>query len=61
MDEIKGSVPSSVKALDYDMKDPDYDKKVPEFDKKHLKMTGGHIGRNLVNITIKMSPKVRII
>ena len=31
--------------------------KVPEFD-KHLKKTGGHIGQNVVAITIKMnSPK----
>ena len=27
--------------------------KVPEFD-KHLKMAGGHIGRNVVEIKIKM-------
>ena len=27
--------------------------KVPEFD-KHLKKAGGHIGRNIVEITIKM-------
>ena len=27
--------------------------KVPEFD-KHLKKAGGHIGRNVVEITIKM-------
>ena len=26
----------------------------PEFDKKHLKKTGGHIGRNVGNITIKI-------
>ena len=39
MDSIKDIVRSSVK--------------VPEFD-KNLKMTGGHIGRNIVKITIKM-------
>ena len=32
--------------------------KVPEFD-KHLKKTGGHIGRNVVEITIKMKTIVR--
>ena len=32
--------------------------KVPEFD-KHLKKAGGHIGRNLVEITIKMKTIVR--
>ena len=32
--------------------------KVPEFD-KHLKRTGGHIGRNFVEITIKMKTIVR--
>ena len=32
--------------------------KVPEFD-KHLKKAGGHIGRNIVEITIKMKTIVR--
>ena len=32
--------------------------KVPEFD-KHLKKAGGHIGRNVVEITIKMKTLVR--
>ena len=32
--------------------------KVPEFD-KHLKKAGGHIGRNAVEITIKMKTIVR--
>ena len=32
--------------------------KVPEFD-KHLKKAGGHIGRNVVEITIKMKTIVR--
>ena len=32
--------------------------KVPEFD-KHLKKVGGHIGRNVVEITIKMKKIVR--
>ena len=32
----------------------------PEFDMKPLKMTEGHIGRNVVNITIKIKAKVRI-
>ena len=44
MDSIKDVVRSSVK--------------VPEFD-KHLKKTGGHIGRNVVEITIKMKTIVR--
>ena len=39
MDSIKDVVRSSIK--------------VPEFD-KHLKKAGGHIGRNVVEITIKM-------
>ena len=32
--------------------------KVPEFD-KHLKKAGGHIGRKVVEITIKMKTIVR--
>ena len=32
--------------------------KVPEFD-KHLKKVGGHIGRNVVEITIKMKTIVQ--
>ena len=32
--------------------------KVPEFD-KHLKKAGGYIGRNVVEITIKMKTIVR--
>ena len=32
--------------------------KVPKFD-KHLKKTGGHLGRNIVEITIKMKTIVR--
>ena len=32
--------------------------KIPEFD-KHLKKAGGHIGRNVVEITIKMKTIVR--
>ena len=44
MDSIKDVVRSSVK--------------VPEFD-KHLKKAGGHIGRNVVEITIKMKTIVR--
>ena len=32
--------------------------KVPEF-KKHMKMAGGHIGRNVLEITIKMKTIVR--
>ncbi len=32
--------------------------KVPEFD-KHLKKAGGHIGRNVIEITIKMKTIVR--
>ena len=44
VDSIKDVVRSSVK--------------VPEFD-KHLKKAGGHIGRNVVEITIKMKTIVR--
>ena len=44
MDSIKDVVQSSVK--------------VPEFD-KHLKKAGGHIDRNVVEITIKMKTIVR--
>ena len=44
MDSIKDIVRSSVK--------------VPEFN-KHLKKAGGHIGRNAVEITIKMKTIVR--
>ena len=44
VDSIKDVVRSSVK--------------VPEFD-KHLKKAGGHIGRNVVEITIKMETIVR--
>ena len=60
-------------APDYDKKFPDYDTKVPEFekkipksekvpesDKKHLKKAVGHIGRNAVQITMKMMTIVRI-
>ena len=61
-------------APDYDKKVPDYHKKVPEFekkvpesekkvpesDKKYLKKAGGHIGRNIVQITMKMRTIVRI-
>ena len=44
MDSIKDVVQSSVK--------------VPKYD-KHLKKAGGHIGRNIVEITIKMKTIVR--
>ena len=44
VDSIKDVVRSSVK--------------VPEFD-RHLKKAGGHIGRNVVEITIKMKTIVR--
>ena len=44
MDSIKDVVRSSVK--------------VPEFD-KHLKKAGGHIGRNVMEITIKMKTIVQ--
>ena len=44
VDSIKDVVRSSVK--------------VPEFD-KHLKKVGGHIGRNVVEITIKMKTIVK--
>ena len=44
MDSIKDVVQRSVK--------------VPEFD-KHLKKVGGHIGRNVVEITIKKKKIVR--
>ena len=44
VDSIKDVVQSSVK--------------VPVFN-KHLKKAGGHIGRNFMEITIKMKSKVR--
>ena len=54
-------------APDYDKKVPDHnkkvpesEKKVPESDKKYLKKTVGHIGRNIVQITIKMRTIVQI-
>ena len=40
---------------------PDYGKKVPESDKKYLKRAGGHIVRNVVQITMKMRTIVQII
>ena len=39
---------------------PESEKKVPESDKKYLKKAGGHIGRNVVQITMKMRTIVRI-
>ena len=61
-------------APDYDNKFPDYDKKgpelekmvpmsekVPESEKKYLKKAGGHIGRNVVYITMKMRTIIHII
>ena len=39
-------------AHDYD-KVPAFEKKVPESEKKYLKKAGGHIGRNVVQITRK--------
>ena len=53
-------------APDYDKKVPEFEKKVPESekvpepDKKYLKKAGGHIGRNVVQITMKMRTLVRI-
>ena len=60
-------------ASDYDKKVPEFEKKVPESekkvpetekvsesDKKYLKKAGGHIGRNVVQITMKMRTIVRI-
>ena len=47
-----------MKAPDYDKKVTEFGKKIPEFDKKHLKKAGRHIGRNVVNITIKMRTTV---
>ena len=44
MDSIKDVVQSSVKVLEFD---------------KHLKKAGGHIGRNVVEITIKMKRIVK--
>ena len=61
------------KVPDYDKKVPEFEKKVPESekkvpesgkvpesDKKYLKKAGGHIGRNVVQITMKMRTIVRI-
>ena len=61
------------KVPNYDKKVPEFEKKVsesekvlesekfPESDKKYLKKAGGHIGRNVVQITMKMRIIVRII
>ena len=54
-------------APDYDKKVPEFEKKVPEFekvpefDKKYLRKAGGHISRNVVQITIKMRTIVQLI
>ena len=54
-------------APDYDKKVPKFKKKVPEsekvleFDKKYMKKARGHIGRNVVQITMKMRTISRII
>ena len=54
-------------APDYDKKIPEFKKKVPESekvpesDKKYLNKAGGHIGRNVVQITMKVMIIVRII
>ena len=48
-------------ASDYDKKVPEFEKKVPESEKKYLKKAGGHISRNVVQITMKMRTIVRII
>ena len=48
------------KVPDYDKKVPESEKKVPESDKKCLKKAGGHIGRNVVQIPMKMRTIVRI-
>ena len=53
-------------APEYDKKVPEFEKKVPESekvpesDKKYLKKAGGYIGRNVVQITMKMGTIVRI-
>ena len=39
----------------------DYNRTVPNYNKKYLKKAGGHIGRNIVQITIKMRTIVQII
>ena len=49
------------KVPDYDTKVPGFEKKVPESEKKYPKKAGGHISRNIVQITIKMRTIVRII
>ena len=48
-----------MKVPDYDKKNPESEK-VPESDKKYLKKAGGHIGRNVVQITMKMRTIVQI-
>ena len=45
-DQIKGSVWDSVW--------------VPEFNMKHLKKAKGHIGQDVMNITVKMKSKVEV-
>ena len=47
-------------APNYDKNVPESEKKVPESNKKYLKKAGGDIGRNVVQITMKMGTIVRI-
>ena len=57
-------------APNYDKKVPEFEKKAPEpekapekapeSDKKYLKKAGGHIGRNVLQITMKMRTIIRI-
>ena len=41
------------------LNDKNHQLRLKNFDNKHLKKTGGHIGRNLMEITIKMKTIVR--
>ena len=49
-----------LKFPEFEKKVPEFEKKVPESDKKYLKKAGGHIVRNIVQVTIKMRTIVRI-
>ena len=55
-----GWVQSSVMSPDYDKKVPEFEK-APESDKKYLKKARVYIGRNVVQVTMKMRTIVQII
>ena len=58
--ESEKKVPESDKKVPESEKKVPESEKVPESDKKYLKKAGRHIGRNVVQITMKMRTIVRI-